>query len=199
LAAHEQHDGERPSTVSVRKFLKVLGSPRLAAALINAQVQFRGKAKAPLSVRLRGRIIISGDGQVEFGNGVSLVGDVVPIEIVCHKGARVSIGDDTFVNYGSLISAYKHIEIGHHCLLGHYLTLLDNNEHDVEQLEVPAPSAPIVIGDHVWIGSRVIILPGVSIGHGAAVGAGSVVTKSIPPRCLAVGNPARVLRELPAN
>ena len=199
MAAREQHHGERPSTVSLRKFLNALGSPRLAAALINAQVHLRGKAKVPLSVRLKGRIIISGDGQVEFGNGVSLLGDVVPIEIVCHKGARVSIGDHTFVNYGSLISACKHIEIGHHCLLGHYLTLIDNKEHAVEQLDVPAPSAPIVIGDGVWIGSCVIILPGVSVGHGAAVGAGSVVTKSIPPRCLAVGNPARVLRELPAN
>jgi acetyltransferase-like isoleucine patch superfamily enzyme len=60
------------------------------------------------------------------------------------------------------------------------------------------PSAPVKIGDHVWIGSRVIILPGVSIGDHAAVGAGSVVTKSIPPNCLAVGNPARVVRELRA-
>ena len=186
-------------TVSVRKFLKVLGSPRLAAALINAQVHLRGKAKVPLSVRLKGRIILRGDGQVEFGNGVSLVGNVVPIEIVCHKGARVSIGDHTFVNYGSSISAHQNIEIGHHCLLGHYTTLLDSSEHSVEQRDVPTPSAPIMIGDHVWIGSCVIILPGVSIGHRAAVGAGSVVTKSIPPNCLAVGNPARVLRELASN
>jgi len=199
MAALEQHHGERPSTVSVRKFLNVLGSPRLAAALINAQVHLRGKSKVPLSVRLKGRIILTGDGQVEFGNGVSLVGNVVPIEIVCHKGARVSIGDHTFVNYGSSISAHKHIKIGHHCLLGHYTTLLDNNEHCVEQRDVPTPSAPIIIGDHVWIGSCVIILPGVSIGHHAAVGAGSVVTKSIPPSCVAAGNPARVLRELPAN
>jgi maltose O-acetyltransferase len=199
LATHEQHHGERPSTVSVHKFLKVLGSPRLAAALINAQVHLRGKAKVPLSVRLKGRIIVAGDGKVEFGDGVSLCGDVLPIEIVCHKGACVSIGDHTFINYGSLISACNHIEIGHHCLLGHYLTLIDSNEYGVEQCDVPTPSAPIMIGDRVWIGSRVIILAGVSIGHGAAVGAGSVVTKSIPPSCLAAGNPARVLRELPAN
>jgi maltose O-acetyltransferase len=198
LTTDEQQHG-RPSTVSVRKALKVLGSPRLAAALINAQVHLRGKAKVPLSVRLKGRIMLAGEGEVEFGNGVSLVGNVVPIEIVCHKGARISIGDHTFINYGSSISAHKNIKIGRHCLLGHYLRLLDNNEHGVEQHDVPTPSAPIMIGDRVWIGSCVIILPGVSIGDHAAVGAGSVVTKSIPPNCLAVGNPARILRELPAK
>jgi acetyltransferase-like isoleucine patch superfamily enzyme len=143
--------------------------------------------------------MVAGDGEVEFGNGVSLVGDVVPIEVVCHKGARISIGDHTFINYGSSFSAHKNIKIGRHCLLGHYLTLLDSNEHGVEQSDIPTLSAPITIGDRVWIGSCVIILPGVSIGDHAAVGAGSVVTKSIPPNCLAVGNPARVLRELPVN
>jgi hypothetical protein len=55
---------------------------------------------------------------------------------------------------GSSFSAHKHIKIGRHCLLGHYLTLLDN-EHGVEQRDVPTPSAPITIGDHVWIGSCV--------------------------------------------
>jgi acetyltransferase-like isoleucine patch superfamily enzyme len=195
MTTDEQQHG-RPSTVSVRKVLKVLGSPRLAAALINAQVHLRGKANVPLSVRLKGRIRLAGKGEVEFGNGVSLVGNVVPIEIVCQKGAHVSIGDHTFINYGSSISAHKNIKIGRHCLLGHYLRLLDNDEHGFEQRHVPTPSAPIMIGDHVWIGSCVIILPGVSIGDHAAVGAGSVVTKSIPPNCLAVGNPARVIRQL---
>lgn len=197
MTAHQQGYGERPSRVFIRKLLKALGSPRDAAAVISAQLHLRGKAKVPLSVRLRGRIMLKGDGEVEFGNGVSLVGNVVPIEIVCHKGARISIGDHTFINYGSSISAHKHIKIGCYCLLGHYVTLLDNNEHGVEQRDVPPPSAPVIIGDHAWIGSHVIILPGVSIGNHAAVGAGSVITKSIPPNCLAVGNPARVVRELP--
>jgi acetyltransferase-like isoleucine patch superfamily enzyme len=182
------------SRTFLRKAVKVLRNPRLAAALINAQVRIRGKARLTLSVRLAGRIRLRGDGDVEFGQGVTLMGDVVPIEFVSHKGARISIGDRTFINYGSSISAHKQVKIGCHCLLGHHTLILDNNEHGVEQREVMPPSAPVIIEDHVWIGSRVIILPGVFVGHHSVVGAGSVVTKDIPANCLAVGNPARVVR-----
>ena len=132
---------------------------------------------------------------MEFGQGVTLVGDVVPIEFVSYKGSRISIGDHTFINYGSLITAYKQVKIGRHCLLGHHLLILDRNEHGIEQREVAPPAAPVIIEDHVWIGSRAIILPGVRIGRHAAIGAGSVVTRDIPANCLAVGNPARVVRQ----
>jgi len=185
---------DKHSRTLLRKVLKVLRSPRLAAALINAQVQIRGKARLPLSVRLTGRIRLKGDGDVEFGQGVCLAGDIVPIEFVCHKGARISIGDHTFINYGSSISAYKQVKIGRHCLLGHHTLIVDRNEHGVEQREIAPPPAPVIIEDHVWIGSRVIILPGRSVGHHSVIGAGSVVTKNIPANCLAVGNPARVVR-----
>ena len=178
----------------LRKAVEVVRNPRLAAQLINAQVRIRGKARLPLSVRLTGRILLKGDGDVEFGQGVALVGDVVPIEFVSHNGACISIGDHTFINYGSSISAHNQVKIGCHCLLGHYTLILDRNEHGVEQREVVPPSAPVVIEDHVWIGSRAIILPGVCIGHHSVVGAGSVVTKDVPANCLAVGNPARVVR-----
>jgi maltose O-acetyltransferase len=178
----------------LRKAVKILRNPRLAAPLINAQVRIRGKARLPLSVRLTGRIHLRGDGEVEFGQGVTLLGDVVPIEFVSHKGACISIGDHTFINYGSSISAYEQVKIGRHCLLGHHTLILDRNEHGVEHREVVPPSAPVVIEDHVWIGSRSIILPGIFVGHHSVVGAGSVVTKDIPANCLAVGNPARVVR-----
>jgi maltose O-acetyltransferase len=128
-----------------------------------------------------------------------MVGDIVPIEFVSHKGACISIGDHTFINYGSSISAHKLVKIGRHCLLGHYTLILDNNEHGLEQREALPPSAPVTIEDHVWIGSHVIILPGVSIGHHAAVGAGSVVSRDIPANCLAAGNPARVVRQLTSS
>jgi acetyltransferase-like isoleucine patch superfamily enzyme len=147
-------------------------------------------------VRLTGRIHLTGSGQIEFGEGVTLIGNIVPIETISHEGACISIGDDTFINYGSSISADKQGKIGHHCLLGHYTLIVDNNEHGVDHRDVVPSSVPVTIGDHVWIGSRVIILPGVSIGDYAAVGAGSVVTKDIPPNCLAVGNPARFVRQL---
>jgi acetyltransferase-like isoleucine patch superfamily enzyme len=182
------------SRITVRKIFKVLSSPRLAAALVNAQLSIRGKARVPLSVRLHGRIRLRGDGDVEFGQGVTLTGDIVPIEFVCYGDARMSIGDHTFINYGSSISTYKKVSIGRHCLLGHHTLIVDSNEHGVEHREVAPPPAQVIIEDHVWIGSRVVILPGVSIGHHSVIGAGSVVTKDIPANCLAVGNPARVVR-----
>jgi acetyltransferase-like isoleucine patch superfamily enzyme len=182
------------SRTTVRKILKVLSSPRLATALMNAQLSIRGKARVPLSVRLAGRIRLRGDGDVEFGQGVTLTGDIVPLEFVSYKGARISIGDHTFINYGSSISAYKQVEIGRHCLLGHHTLIVDRNEHGVDQREVVPPPARVIIEDHVWIGSRVVVLPGVFIGHHSVIGAGSVVTKDIPANCLAVGNPARVVR-----
>ena len=118
----------------------------------------------------------------------------MPIEFASYKGARISIGDHTFINYGLSISAYKQVRIGRHCLLGHHTFIVDRNEHGVEHREVvPAPKQ-VIIDDHVWIGSRVVILPGVFVGHHSVIGAGSVVTKDIPANCLAVGNPARVVR-----
>jgi acetyltransferase-like isoleucine patch superfamily enzyme len=178
----------------LRKFVKVLRDPWLTALLLNAQVRMRGKARVPLSVRLTGRIRLKCDGDVEFGQGVILIGNVVPIEFISHKDACISIGDHTFINYGSSIFAHKLVKIGRHCLLGHYTFILDNNEHGVEQREVLPETAPVIIEDHVWVGSHVRILPGVSIGHHSVVGTGSVVTKNIPANCLAVGNPARVVR-----
>ena len=182
--------------LSLNKVLKVIRDPRLAAALLNAQVQLRGRARVPLSVRLRGKVHIAARGEVVFGDGITLFGNVVPIEFVSHKGARIQVGDHTFINYGSSISAHKLVSIGRHCLLGHHAFILDNNEHDLMQRDVLPPSSPVIIEDHAWIGAYCIILPGVHIGHNAAIGAGSVVVEDVPPNCLAVGNPARVVRRL---
>lgn len=165
-------------------------------SIVNAQVRFLGKAKVPLSVRLQGRVCVSGSGEIILGRGVSFVGTLVPVELATYDSGRISIGNRTFINYGSSIAARTSVEIGADCHLGHYTFIMDNNQHDIiERTKLP-PSAPVVIEDHAWIGSKSIILPGVRIGTRAVIGAGSIVTKDVPPRCVAAGNPARVLRHL---
>jgi acetyltransferase-like isoleucine patch superfamily enzyme len=182
--------------ISARKIMKVIKDPHLATALLNAQFRIRGRASVPLSTRLSGKIRISGGGRLILGHGITLTGNVVPIELISHEGACITIGDHTFINYGSSISAHKLVTIGRHCLLGHYTLILDNNEHDLQQHRMLPPSEPVVIEDHLWIGSRVCILPGVRIGHHSAIGAGSVVTTDVPPYWLAAGNPAHVVRRI---
>jgi acetyltransferase-like isoleucine patch superfamily enzyme len=88
------------------------------------------------------------------------------------------------------------VKIGSYCHLGHYIFVMDNDQHDVvRHMDLPR-SDPVIVEDHVWIGSKAIVLPGVRIGSRAVIGAGSIVTKDIPPRCVAAGNPARVIRRL---
>jgi maltose O-acetyltransferase len=163
---------------------------------LNAQLRLRGKAKVPFSVRLRGRIAVFGGGEILLGEGVDLTGTVVPIELDTYSTGRIEIGQQTFINYGSSIAARSLVKIGSYCHLGHYTFVMDNNQHDVIRHSDLPPSEPVIVEDHVWIGSKVTILPGVRIGSRAVVGAGSIVTKNIPPRCVAAGNPARVLRRL---
>ena len=164
--------------------------------IMNAQLHLRGKTRVPFSVRLQGRVQLSGDGEVVFGEGVSLVGTVVPVELVTYASGRIEIGNHTFINYGVSIAARASVKIGRYCHLGHYTFVMDNDQHDVvRRMELPQ-SEPVIIEDHVWIGSKAIILPGVHIGSRAVIGAGSIVTKDIPPRSVAAGNPARVLRHL---
>lgn len=113
-------------------------------------------------------------------------------------GPRLHVGEGTFINFGLLALDVVDIRIGRHCQLATNVQLLT----PIHPLE-PEPrkagyeaAEPISIGDNVWIGSGVIVCPGVTIGEDCVIGAGAVITRDVPPRSLAVGNPARVIREL---
>src|SRR5271154_5313683 len=164
--------------------------------VMNAQVRLRGKARVPFSVRVRGRVQFSGCGELLLGEGVSFNGTVVPIELVTYTSGRIEIGNHTFINYGSSIAARASAKIGSYCHLGHYTFVMDNDQHDVVRHTELPPSHPVIIEDHVWIGSKAMILSGVHIGSRAVIGAGSIVTRDVPARCVVAGNPARVLRHL---
>ncbi|HJZ36010.1 MAG TPA: sugar O-acetyltransferase [Solirubrobacterales bacterium] len=123
---------------------------------------------------------------------------VVRAPIYVDYGEHLTIGARTFVNFGLVALDVAPIAIGDNCQIGPNVQLL-TAYHPTE----PAPrrakleaAAPITIGDNVWLGGGVIVLPGVTIGDDSVIGAGSVVTKDVPAGVLAVGNPARVVREL---
>jgi maltose O-acetyltransferase len=113
-------------------------------------------------------------------------------------GENVHIGPRTFVNYNLTALDVASITIGADCQIGPGVQLLTPT-HPVE----PGPrrdkleaALPIVLGDNVWLGGGVIVCPGVTIGDNTVVGAGAVVTKDLPANVVAVGNPARVVREI---
>lgn len=144
--------------------------------------------------RVVGRPRVLNRGSITIGEQVAIRSTIVPVQLEAFKGGVIEIGDCTFLNYGVSISAHGRIQIGRNCLLGAYVMILDNNQHDLFERRRLPPSEPVTLEDNVWLGHRVIVLPGVTIGHDAAIGAGAVVVEDIPPRSIAVGNPARVVR-----
>lgn len=166
---------------------------------LKARWYFRHARRVGSRVRVHGRARVKPlAGELVIGERVRFVGHVVPVEIAVERGGVLVIGDRTFVNYGTSIGATRSVTIGADCDLGPYVNIVDSHFHRIEperRGERPEPR-PVVIGDNVWLGARVIVLPGVTIGEGAVVGAGSVVTADIPPRAVAVGSPARVVRTL---
>ncbi len=125
-------------------------------------------------------------------------GTTVRSEFRCDYGYQISIGAYCFVNWGGVFLDVGRITLGDHVQIGPNVQLLTAT-HPLEagpRREGWEGSAPITLGDNVWLGGGVIVLPGVTIGADTVVGAGAVVTRDLPPGVLAVGNPARVVRDL---
>ena len=116
----------------------------------------------------------------------------------CDYGYQIGVGDRLFANWGLVALDVGKISIGDDVQFGPNVQLLTAT-HPLEpkpRLAKWEGSEPITIGDNVWLGGGVIVCPGVSIGANSVVGAGAVVTSDLPENVVAVGNPARVVREL---
>jgi galactoside O-acetyltransferase len=113
-------------------------------------------------------------------------------------GSNVQIGDDFFGNVNLTFVDDVEIRIGHGVMIAPSVTLTTTGHpvHPDRRVDYARFSEPIVIEDKVWIGSNVAVMPGVRIGYGSVVGAGSVVTRDVPPMVVAVGSPCRVLRPI---
>jgi galactoside O-acetyltransferase len=113
-------------------------------------------------------------------------------------GSNVHIGDDFFGNVNLTFVDDVEIRIGNGVMIapGVTLTTTGHPVHPSRRVDFARFSEPIVIEDKVWIGSNAVVLPGVRIGYGSVIGAGSVVSRDIPPMSVAVGTPCRVLRAI---
>lgn len=106
--------------------------------------------------------------------------------------ACLSIGHNTYINEGTKISVKESLKIGNNCAISNNVSIMDSDFHTI--VEKRQNNIGVIIKDHVWIGADVTILKNVTIGNNCIIGAKSVVTKSIPDNCLAVGNPAKVIK-----
>jgi acetyltransferase-like isoleucine patch superfamily enzyme len=159
-------------------------------------------ACASVGKRLRIEIIpsISGNVKIYIGDDVHLSGAVFISAGRVFPDPELRIGNRSFVGHESYFSVAKSIEIGDDVLIAAGCWISDYSAHPIDpekrvaRLQVePHEVRPVRIGNRAWVGSRAIILPGVTIGDDAVVGAATVVTKDVPPGCICVGNPGRVL------
>lgn len=172
--------------------LYIADDPELAADALRArQLEQRYNTSAPEDEDGRHAILQELLGSIGPGT-------VIRAPFRCDYGANLHIGSHTFANFGLVALDVAAITIGDHVQIGPNVQLLTPTHPLDPELRRDGWEAaePISIGDNVWLGGGVIVLPGVSIGADTVVGAGGVVPRDLPSGVVAVGNPARVVRQL---
>ncbi len=133
-----------------------------------------------------------------------LLGHVADDEIIvnqpfyCDYGKQIRVGKRFFANFNFTVLDEARVTIGDDCFIGPNVSIYTacHSTDPVERNTRREWAEPVTIGDNVWIGGSVTILPGVTIGSNVTIGAGSVVTKDIPDNVVAVGNPCKVIKNL---
>lgn len=118
----------------------------------------------------------------------------------CDYGKQIRVGKRFFANFNFTVLDEAPVTIGDDCFIGPNVSIYTacHSTDPVERNSRREWAEPVTIGNNVWIGGSVTILPGVRIGNNTTIGAGSVVTKDIADNCVAVGNPAKVIKRLEA-
>lgn len=147
--------------------------------------------------------------KIQIGKNTHIRGTL----LIFNHGGSIKIGENCYVGDLSRIWSANSVTIGNNVLISHNVNIIDTNSHEIDHIDrangyinlvmagnniinSKVVTAPIIIGDHAWINFNVIILKGVTIGTGAIVAAGSVVTKDVPAWTLVAGNPAKIIKHL---
>lgn len=122
----------------------------------------------------------------------------IEVPFHCDYGWNIEVGENFFANYNLTILDVGKVTIGNNVQIAPNVSIYTAGHpvHPDSRNTGYEYGIPITIGDNVWIGGNVVILPGVNIGNNVVIGAGSVVTKDIPDNMIAVGNPCKVVREI---
>lgn len=135
------------------------------------------------SVLVHGDLQLERRGKLSVGSRCVFVGGPFPSAFRVERGALLEIGARCYFNYGASFEVKESVRVGPNCMFGSYVRVSDER------------GAPVVFGKDVWVAHGAVVHPGVTIGDGAVVSAGSVVTHDVPAGMLAIGNPARMMSQ----
>jgi maltose O-acetyltransferase len=190
----EDVTGRRAALTEFGTINWIRGYLRRRAGLSLARVRHpRVKFGRRCDVRPGARFLVARGAAVGFGEGC-----VLDYGLVVESRGRLQVGDRTVFGHHCTVAADESISIGENCLIAEMVSIRDHDHDfastDVSIIDQGRATAPIRIGDNVWIGGKATITKGVSIGSNSVIGAHAVVTGDLPEDCVAVGIPARVIR-----
>ena len=185
-----------PTTLRIKLY------PRINRMILKSHgVVFGKNIQIPSKVSwlIRGARITIGDNfYLSSGNGVNPIASNLQADVYVEPGATLTIGNNVGMS-STRLWIHESARIGNNVKIGGCVLITDTDAHPMDYMarrssNEGTKSAPVVIEDDVWVGAHCIILKGVTIGARSIIGAGSVVTKSIPADCVAAGNPCRVIK-----
>ena len=168
----------RNSYINIDSSAKVMGTGRLFTGLRWEKNRYMA---SQMVMHANSKLILNGDFRIYTGHSITI-----------SENATLTLGDNSYSDNNLNLACFESIEIGNNVKLSENVTIRDSDNHS---LNGDQPSKPIKIGNDVWVGINVTILKGVTIGDGAVIAAGSLVTSDVPSRTLVRGVPAMVVEE----
>jgi acetyltransferase-like isoleucine patch superfamily enzyme len=194
LAARIRRSWDRDSHLSFSR--RVRKGVKFITQLIRARNELKECNRVGASPRVAGRLRVENRGSIEIGDHLNINSSWVPIEFVTGPAGRIQIGDDVLINFGTVIAASSRVTIGSGTMIGPHCIISDVDIPEAVAAGDSAGALPIEIGRDAWLAGRVTVRPGVKIGDGAVVVAGSIVESDVPANFMASGIPARLLPRL---
>lgn len=186
-----------PTTLRIKMY------PRINRMILKAHGVVLGKnlqIPGKVSWLIGGKLKIGDNFYLSSGNGVNPIASNLQADVYVEPGAALTIGNNVGMS-STRLWIHESARIGNNVKIGGCVLITDTDAHPMDYMarrssNEGTKSAPVVIEDDVWVGAHCIILKGVTIGARRIIGAGSVVTNSIPADCVAAGNPCRVIKNL---